>query len=167
MPASTEALTLRVAKPLLAVEVSKVIPELLGLEIEVFVNRLFAPPLVVDTTMLADFPTEVTVLESLFVANLNGATTVIVTTRVTVSPRTSIAVKVSTYVPPGTNEETRIVAEFAVEVSNVIPELAGDTVCLKVLLPMPPVAEYAREVAAVPTFVVSVESPEIASAVEY
>jgi hypothetical protein len=60
-----------------------------------------------------------------------------------------------------------MIAEFAVEVSNVIPELAGETVCIKVLLPIPPVAEYAREVAAVPTFVVSVESPDIAKADEY
>jgi hypothetical protein len=87
---------LRVAKPLLAVEVSKVMPELLGLEIEVFVNRLFVPPFVVEITTLLDWPTEVTVLVSLLVANLKGATTVIVTTRVTVSPRISVAVKVST-----------------------------------------------------------------------
>ena len=86
---------LRVAKPLLAVEVSKVMPELLGLEIEVFVNRLFVPPFVVEITTLFDWPTEVTVLVSLLVANLKGATTVIVITRVTVSPRISVAVNVS------------------------------------------------------------------------
>jgi hypothetical protein len=58
-------------------------------------------------------------------------------------------------------------AVFAVAVSMVIPEFTGDTVCVKVLFPIPPVTEYASEVVAVPTLVVSVESPEIASAVEY
>jgi hypothetical protein len=96
VPVKIEELTLRVAKPLLAVDVSRVIPALLGLEIEVFVNLLFAPPFVVDMRMLVDFPTEITVLVSLFDANRNGATTVIVTTLVTVSPRESLAVRVST-----------------------------------------------------------------------
>jgi hypothetical protein len=149
------------------VDVSRVIPTLLGLEIEVLVNLLFEAPFVVDMTTLLDCPTERTVRVSLFVANLNGATTVIVTTRVIVSPRASRAVKVSIYVPPGTNEETLIVAELAVLVSRVIPELAGETVCVKVLFPIPPVAEYARDVADDPTLVVRVESPDIARAVEY
>jgi hypothetical protein len=167
VPAKTAAVTFRVAKPLLAVDVSRVIPALLGLEIEVLVNRLLEPPLVVEITVLVDLPTDVVIEVALLWANLNGATTVIVTTLVTVSPRTSIAVKVSTYVPPGTNEETLIKAELAVLVSIVIPELAGDTECVKVLFPIPPVAVYARDTADDPTLVVSVKSPDIARAVEY
>jgi hypothetical protein len=44
----------RVAKPLLAVDVSSVIPELLGLDIDVFVNLLLVPPFVVEIVILLD-----------------------------------------------------------------------------------------------------------------
>jgi hypothetical protein len=115
-----------VANPELAVVVSSVIP-LLEPEIAILVNVLLVLPPVVFMTVDVLLPTDVVTVVKFPTANLRGAATEIVTVRVRVSPRPSVAVIICVYVPLGTVDETFVKTEFVVAVSIVIPEFAGET----------------------------------------
>jgi hypothetical protein len=84
-----------VTVPVDAVVVSRVIPELDGVEIWVNVNVLPVFPPVVAIDNDADRPTEVVIDVALEDEKRIGAATVIVTTLLTVAPDKSVAVIVS------------------------------------------------------------------------
>ena len=74
-------------------------------------------------------PTVVAIDDVFALDHTRGEETVIVTTKFTVVPIRSVAVKVSMYVPASTVVPTRMkayVVPVTVEVSKVIPALLGD-----------------------------------------
>jgi hypothetical protein len=136
VPVAVNVSTLRVANPLAAVLVSKLMPVATG----VIVNTFVPTPKTVFNRSVVPFRCVVTSVVAVLVSNFTDGFTVIVSVCVAVSPVASVAVSDCVYTPVAAVGEITTTAAFAVVVSKVIPLRVGDIVMI--LFPSPFVAVY-------------------------
>ena len=150
VPVAVKVSTRSVAKPLAAVEVSRVMP----VPADVIVNTFVPTPKTVLSRRVAPRLCVVVMVVAVLVSNLTEEFTVTFSRNVEVSPNPSVAIMFWAYVPDATVGETTSATEFAVVVSRLKPDLSGDiendrelkpSAAVKVSLRPPTPAPIARD----------------------